>query len=74
MLRDSTAANLENLSSLDLRDYGKITSALKLRIGNVHSTELLFGQLHNRTQQAKDDLTTMQSKNFTGRFRQGSGN
>nr|CAH7727433.1 unnamed protein product [Callosobruchus chinensis] len=55
MLRGSAAAVLENP---DLRDYGKITSALKLRFGNAHSTELLFGQLHNRTQQAKKDLTT----------------
>nr|CAH7748174.1 unnamed protein product [Callosobruchus chinensis] len=48
MLRNSTAAVLENLSSSDLRDYGKITSALKPCFGNTHSTELLFGQLHNR--------------------------
>nr|CAH7730869.1 unnamed protein product [Callosobruchus chinensis] len=45
-------------SSSDLRDYSKITSALKLRFGDAHLTELLHGQLHNRTQQAKEDLTT----------------
>ncbi|VEN55155.1 unnamed protein product, partial [Callosobruchus maculatus] len=58
MLRDSAAAILENLCSSDLRDYDKITSALKLRFGDAHLTELLHGQLHNRTQQAKEDLTT----------------
>nr|CAH7716046.1 unnamed protein product [Callosobruchus chinensis] len=58
MLRDSAAAILENLSSSDIRDYSKITSALKLRFGDAHLTELLHGQLHNRTQQAKEDLST----------------
>ncbi|VEN57542.1 unnamed protein product [Callosobruchus maculatus] len=58
MLRDSAAAILENLCASDLRDYDKITSALKLRFGDAHLTELLHGQLHNRTQQAKEDLTT----------------
>ncbi|VEN48470.1 unnamed protein product [Callosobruchus maculatus] len=58
MLRDSAAAILENLCSSDLRDYDKITSALRLRFGDAHLTELLHGQLHNRTQQAKEDLTT----------------
>nr|CAH7748829.1 unnamed protein product [Callosobruchus chinensis] len=58
MLRDSAAAILENLSSSNLRDYSKITSALKLRFGDAHLTELLHGQLHNRTQQAKEDLNT----------------
>nr|CAH7729968.1 unnamed protein product [Callosobruchus chinensis]CAH7752472.1 unnamed protein product [Callosobruchus chinensis] len=58
MLRNSAAAILENLSSSDLRDYSKITSALKLRFRNAHSTELLHGQLHNRTQQANEDLAT----------------
>nr|CAH7751553.1 unnamed protein product [Callosobruchus chinensis] len=43
MLIDSAAATLENLSSFDLRDYNKITSALKLRFENAHSTELLYG-------------------------------
>nr|CAH7715516.1 unnamed protein product [Callosobruchus chinensis]CAH7755688.1 unnamed protein product [Callosobruchus chinensis] len=56
MLR--AAAILENISSSDIRDYGKLTSALKLRFGDAHLTELLHGQLHNRTQQAKEDLTT----------------
>ncbi|VEN63893.1 unnamed protein product [Callosobruchus maculatus] len=32
MLGDSAAAILENLCSSDLRDYDKITSALKLRL------------------------------------------
>ncbi|VEN52321.1 unnamed protein product, partial [Callosobruchus maculatus] len=41
MLRDPAAAILENLCSSDLRDYDKITSALKLRFGDVHLTELL---------------------------------
>ncbi|VEN62679.1 unnamed protein product, partial [Callosobruchus maculatus] len=59
MLRDSAAAILENLCSSDLRDYDKITSALKLRFGDAHLAELLHGQLHNRTQQAKEDLTTL---------------
>nr|CAH7725861.1 unnamed protein product [Callosobruchus chinensis] len=36
----------------------RITSALKLRFGDAHLTELLHGQLHNRTQQAPEDLTT----------------
>nr|CAH7738400.1 unnamed protein product [Callosobruchus chinensis] len=58
MLRDSAAAILKNLSSSDLRDYGRITSALKLRFGNAHSTELLYRQLNNLTLQAKEDLTT----------------
>nr|CAH7765182.1 unnamed protein product [Callosobruchus chinensis] len=58
VLRDSAAAILENLSLSDIRDYSKITSALKLRFGDAHLTELLHGQLHNRTQQAKEDLTT----------------
>nr|CAH7745577.1 unnamed protein product [Callosobruchus chinensis] len=58
MLRDSAAAILENLSSSDLRDYSKITSTLKLRFADAHLTELLHGQLHNRTQQAKEDLPT----------------
>nr|CAH7758526.1 unnamed protein product [Callosobruchus chinensis] len=56
MPRDSAAAILENLSSSDLRS--KITSALKLRFGDAHLTELLHGQLHNHAQQAKKDLTT----------------
>ncbi|VEN43500.1 unnamed protein product [Callosobruchus maculatus] len=43
MLRDSAAAILENLCSSDLRDYDKITSALKLRFGDAHLTELLHG-------------------------------
>nr|CAH7754509.1 unnamed protein product [Callosobruchus chinensis]CAH7757825.1 unnamed protein product [Callosobruchus chinensis] len=50
MLRDFAAAILENLSPSDIRDYSKITSALKLRFGDAHLTELLHGQLHNRTQ------------------------
>nr|CAH7749296.1 unnamed protein product [Callosobruchus chinensis] len=58
MLRDSVTAILENFSSSDLGDYGKITSALKLRFGDARSAELLHGQLHNRTQQAEEDLTT----------------
>ncbi|VEN48518.1 unnamed protein product, partial [Callosobruchus maculatus] len=58
MLRDSAAAILENLCSSDLRDYDKITSALRLRFGDAHLIELLHSQLHNRTQQAKEDLTT----------------
>ncbi|VEN64638.1 unnamed protein product, partial [Callosobruchus maculatus] len=41
MLRDSAAAILENLCSSDLRDYDKITSALRLRFGDAHLTELL---------------------------------
>ncbi|VEN47044.1 unnamed protein product, partial [Callosobruchus maculatus] len=41
MLRDSAAAILENLCSSDLPDYDKITSALKLRFGDAHLTELL---------------------------------
>nr|CAH7762538.1 unnamed protein product [Callosobruchus chinensis] len=45
-------------SVLVIRDYGKITSALKLRFGDADPTELLHGQLHNRTQQGKDDLST----------------
>ncbi|VEN37166.1 unnamed protein product, partial [Callosobruchus maculatus] len=52
-------AILENLCSSDLRDDDTITSALnKLRFGDAHCAELLHGQLHNRTQQAKEDLTT----------------
>nr|CAH7728885.1 unnamed protein product [Callosobruchus chinensis] len=51
-------AILENLFASDLRDYGKITSALKLRFGDAYLTELLHGQLHNWTLQAKKDLTT----------------
>nr|CAH7713076.1 unnamed protein product [Callosobruchus chinensis] len=43
MLRDSAAAVLENLPSSDKRDYGKITSALKLGFGDAHLTELLYG-------------------------------
>ncbi|VEN41039.1 unnamed protein product, partial [Callosobruchus maculatus] len=58
MLRDFAAAIFENPCSSDERDYDKITSALKLRFGDVHLTELLHGQLYNRTQQAKEDLTT----------------
>ncbi|VEN64605.1 unnamed protein product, partial [Callosobruchus maculatus] len=58
MLRDSAAAILETRCSSDLRDYDRITYALKLRFGDAHLTELLHGQLHNRTQQAKEDLTT----------------
>nr|CAH7713641.1 unnamed protein product [Callosobruchus chinensis] len=58
VLRDSAAAILENLSSSYLRDYSKLTSALKLRFADAHMTELLHGQRHNRTQQAKEDLTT----------------
>ncbi|VEN46176.1 unnamed protein product, partial [Callosobruchus maculatus] len=58
MSRDSAAAILENLCSSDIRDYYRISSALKLRFGDAHLTELLHGQLHNRTQQAKEDLTT----------------
>ncbi|VEN40686.1 unnamed protein product, partial [Callosobruchus maculatus] len=41
MLRDSAAAILENLCASDLRDYDKITSALKLRFRDAHLTELL---------------------------------
>nr|CAH7767043.1 unnamed protein product [Callosobruchus chinensis] len=59
MLRDFAAAILENLYSSDLPDYSKITSALNLRFGDAHLTELLYGQLlHNWTHQAKEDLTT----------------
>ncbi|VEN42560.1 unnamed protein product [Callosobruchus maculatus] len=58
MLRNS-AAILENLCSSDLRDYDKITSALKLRFGDARLTELLHGELHNRTQQPKEGLTTL---------------
>ncbi|VEN63443.1 unnamed protein product [Callosobruchus maculatus] len=58
MLRDSAAAILENLCSSDLRDYDKVTSALKLRFGDAQLTELLPCQRHNWTQQAKEDLTT----------------
>ncbi|VEN38969.1 unnamed protein product, partial [Callosobruchus maculatus] len=58
MLRDSAAAILENLCSSDLRNYDKITTARKLRFGDAHLTELLHCKLHNRTQQAKEDLTT----------------
>nr|CAH7737620.1 unnamed protein product [Callosobruchus chinensis] len=58
MLRDSSAPILENLSSFDIHDNDKITSTLKLRFDDDHLTELLHGQLHNRTQQAKEDLTT----------------
>nr|CAH7769201.1 unnamed protein product [Callosobruchus chinensis] len=47
MLRDSAAAILENLYSSDLRDYGIITSAPKLRFSDAHLTELLYGHLHN---------------------------
>nr|CAH7719562.1 unnamed protein product [Callosobruchus chinensis] len=43
MLRDSAAAILDNLPSSDLRDYGKITSALNLRFGDIRLTELLHG-------------------------------
>nr|CAH7736461.1 unnamed protein product [Callosobruchus chinensis] len=57
MPRDSAAAILENISPSHIRDYGKITSALKLRFGDTHLTKLLHGQLHNRTQQANEDLT-----------------
>ncbi|VEN44323.1 unnamed protein product [Callosobruchus maculatus] len=57
MLRDSAAAILENICLSDLRDYDKITSALKRRFEDAHLTDLLHGQLHNRTQQAKEDLT-----------------
>nr|CAH7767087.1 unnamed protein product [Callosobruchus chinensis] len=58
MLKHSAAAILENLSSSDLRAYSKITSALKLRFGNADSTELMYDECHNRTQQAKEDSTT----------------
>nr|CAH7736217.1 unnamed protein product [Callosobruchus chinensis] len=58
MLRDLAAAILENLSSSDLRDYSKIVSALKLRFGDAHLTKLMYDEWHNRTQQAKEDLTT----------------
>nr|CAH7746843.1 unnamed protein product [Callosobruchus chinensis] len=57
MLRDSAAAILETLSSLDIHAYRKITSALKLRFGDAHLIKLLHGQLPNRKQQAKEDLT-----------------
>ncbi|VEN46472.1 unnamed protein product [Callosobruchus maculatus] len=67
MLRDSAAAILENLCSSDLRDYDKITSALRLRFGDAHLTELLHGQLHSRTQQAKEDLTTLHLPPARGR-------
>nr|CAH7763833.1 unnamed protein product [Callosobruchus chinensis] len=40
----------------DIRDYGKITSALNLRFGHAHLTELLHGQLYNWTKQAEEDL------------------
>nr|CAH7766081.1 unnamed protein product [Callosobruchus chinensis] len=56
MLRDTAAAILENLSLSDLQDYSKITSALNLRFGGAHLTELMQGQLHNWTKQAKEDL------------------
>nr|CAH7747664.1 unnamed protein product [Callosobruchus chinensis] len=48
--RGCAAAILENLFPSDLHDYGKITSALKLRSADAHLTELLHGQLHNRIQ------------------------
>nr|CAH7741435.1 unnamed protein product [Callosobruchus chinensis]CAH7753235.1 unnamed protein product [Callosobruchus chinensis] len=57
MLIDSAAATLETLSSSDIHDYGKTTSPSKLRLGDAHLTVLLHGQLHNRTHQAKQDLT-----------------
>nr|CAH7759628.1 unnamed protein product [Callosobruchus chinensis] len=58
MLRDSAAAILENLSLSDIRKYSKITSAIMVRFGDAHSTELMYDELHNRAQQAKEDLTT----------------
>ncbi|VEN46921.1 unnamed protein product, partial [Callosobruchus maculatus] len=58
MLRNFAAIILENLCSWDLRDYDKIPSALKLRFGDTHLTQLLHEQLHNRTQQPKEDLST----------------
>nr|CAH7738571.1 unnamed protein product [Callosobruchus chinensis] len=57
MLKDSAAADLENLSSLNIRDYDRLISALKLRFGDAHLTDLMHGQLHNRTQQGNEDLT-----------------
>ncbi|VEN37479.1 unnamed protein product [Callosobruchus maculatus] len=48
--------NVFSLSTVELRDYDKITSALKLRFGDEHLTELLYGQLHQRSQKAKEYL------------------
>nr|CAH7715798.1 unnamed protein product [Callosobruchus chinensis] len=39
-------------------DYGETTFALELRNSFAHLTELLHGQLHKRTKQAKVNLTT----------------
>nr|CAH7754387.1 unnamed protein product [Callosobruchus chinensis] len=46
MLRDPAAGISENISLSDIRDCSNITSALKLRFGGAHLTELLYGQLH----------------------------
>nr|CAH7754088.1 unnamed protein product [Callosobruchus chinensis] len=53
----AAATILENLLSSDLHEYDNLTPALKLRSGDAHLTELLHGQLHNRIQEARWDLT-----------------
>nr|CAH7746940.1 unnamed protein product [Callosobruchus chinensis] len=49
MLSDSAAAILENLSSSNLRDYSRITSALKLRFGDAHLTAIAWSTAQPHT-------------------------
>lgn len=57
ILRESAMSVLQSLSKEDRRQYDKLTAALKLRYGDVHRSELLYGQLHGRIQKHKEDLS-----------------
>ncbi|KAJ3645651.1 hypothetical protein Zmor_023292 [Zophobas morio] len=58
MLRNSAVNVLQNLPQEDRLNYEKLTSALKLRFGDAHLAELLYGQLRNRIQSLNEDLTS----------------
>nr|CAH7762116.1 unnamed protein product [Callosobruchus chinensis] len=66
MLRDSTTAILENLSSSDLREYSKMISALKLRFRDAHLPELLHGQ-PDTASQGGFDYACLRSFRLSGR-------
>nr|CAH7736898.1 unnamed protein product [Callosobruchus chinensis] len=57
MLRHFCSSYFVKSRIVSRRDYGEITSALKLRSEDVHSAGRFHGQLHNRTQQLNENLT-----------------
>lgn len=56
VLRELALSVLLSLKKDARLHYEKLTAALKLRFGDAFKAELLYGQLHRRVQQPKDDL------------------